>query len=160
MKTDINFQSHFAQFFLGLKIFQTKFVEKLETNTHFTFNNFFFENHVVYEITWKNTVEQDRPQVAIRCVARWIPTATTAHTGRVILTAFPLQQWLHGHTSTLRYFVRCLSCYHNHQYISITHDVYNTTQVLSFTYVITGTVVHSSLVHCSSCIPHTYQILS
>ena len=35
-------------------MFQTKFVEKIET--HFMFNNFFFffENHAVYEIMWKN----------------------------------------------------------------------------------------------------------
>jgi hypothetical protein len=29
-------------------------------NTHFVFNNFFF-NHAVYEILWKNIVELDRP---------------------------------------------------------------------------------------------------
>ena len=35
-------------------------------NTHFTFNNFFFsENLAVYEIMWKNIVEQDRPQMTI-----------------------------------------------------------------------------------------------
>ena len=28
--------------------------------------------------------------------ACWIPKATNAHTGFVILIAFPLQQWLHG----------------------------------------------------------------
>jgi len=34
---------------------QTEFVEKIET--HFMFNNtFFFENHAVYEIMWKNIV--------------------------------------------------------------------------------------------------------
>jgi len=30
------------------------------------FNNiFFFENHAVYEIIWKNMVEPDRPQITI-----------------------------------------------------------------------------------------------
>jgi hypothetical protein len=27
-------------------------------NTHFMFNNFFFENRIVYEIMWKNTEER------------------------------------------------------------------------------------------------------
>ena len=36
-------------------------------NTHFMFNNFFSENHAVYEIMWKNIVETDRPQLTI-CV--------------------------------------------------------------------------------------------
>jgi len=32
-------------------------------NTHFVLNNFFFfENLTVYEIMWKNTLDQDRPQ--------------------------------------------------------------------------------------------------
>jgi len=30
--------------------------------THFTFKNFFYKNHAVYEIIWKNMVEPDRPQ--------------------------------------------------------------------------------------------------
>jgi len=36
-------------------------------NTYFMFKNFFFpsENHAVYEITWKNMVESDRPQMTI-----------------------------------------------------------------------------------------------
>jgi hypothetical protein len=34
-------------------------------NTHFTFNNVFFENRAVYEIMWKNAVESGRPQTKI-----------------------------------------------------------------------------------------------
>jgi hypothetical protein len=35
-------------------------------DTHFVFNNnFFFQNRAVYEITWKNTLEQGRPQMKI-----------------------------------------------------------------------------------------------
>jgi len=37
--------------------------------------------------------------------------ATNTHTGYVILIAFPLQQWLHEHTSLLRLYVHCLSCF-------------------------------------------------
>jgi hypothetical protein len=28
-------------------------------NTHFMFNNFFSENHAVYEIMWKNMAERE-----------------------------------------------------------------------------------------------------
>jgi hypothetical protein len=34
-------------------------------NTHFIFNKLSSENHAVYEITWKNIVEPDRPQMTI-----------------------------------------------------------------------------------------------
>jgi hypothetical protein len=35
------------------------------------------------------------------CIARWIPKAPYVHLEDAILIAFPLQQWLHGRTSTL-----------------------------------------------------------
>ncbi len=35
-------------------------------NTHFVFNNFFFENRVFFQIIWKNIVQPDRPQMTIR----------------------------------------------------------------------------------------------
>jgi len=34
-------------------------------NTHFIFNNFFFDIRVVYEIMWKNTVYPDRTHMKI-----------------------------------------------------------------------------------------------
>jgi len=36
-------------------------------------------------------------------IACWIPKATNAHSQYVVLTAFPLQLWLHKHASVLRY---------------------------------------------------------
>ena len=42
---------------------EKKVTEKVET--HFVFYSFFFENRAVYEITWKNMVERDRPQMTI-----------------------------------------------------------------------------------------------
>jgi hypothetical protein len=33
--------------------------------THFVFNFFFLGNRAVYEIMWKNIVEQGRPQVTV-----------------------------------------------------------------------------------------------
>ena len=46
-------------------MFQTTVVEKIQTRI-FVFSNFFFffENRAIYEIMWKNTVEQDMPQIA------------------------------------------------------------------------------------------------
>jgi len=74
-------------------------------------NDFFFENHIVYEIMWKNVVEWGRPQMITwhMRIACWIPKATNAHTGRVILIALQLQQWLHERASMLRYtYTSCL----------------------------------------------------
>jgi hypothetical protein len=44
-------------------------------NRHFMFNAiFFFENHAVYEIIWKNIVESGRPQITwCMCIGCWIP---------------------------------------------------------------------------------------
>jgi hypothetical protein len=81
-----------------------------ETQNTFMFN-FFFENRAVYEIMWKNIVERGRAQMTIwrTRIACWIPKAKTAHTGCVILNAFPLQQWLHEGASMLRYrYIACL----------------------------------------------------
>jgi hypothetical protein len=82
-----------------------EFVEKIKT--HF-FNKvliFFSENHVVYEIMWKNAVDPDRLQTTTRRMrmACWIPKATKTHSEYVILIAFPLQQWLHERASVLLY---------------------------------------------------------
>jgi len=64
-----------------------------------------FENHVVYEIMWKNMVERGRPQMTIwrKRIACWIPKATDTHSTYVMLIAFPLQQWLHDCTSVTLY---------------------------------------------------------
>jgi hypothetical protein len=41
-------------------------------------------------------------------IACWIPKATNTHTVYVILIAFPMQKWLHGLTSMLRYmYITC-----------------------------------------------------
>jgi hypothetical protein len=44
---------------------ETKLVEKIKTHISYSINFFFSENHAVYEIMWKNTVEPDRPQMAV-----------------------------------------------------------------------------------------------
>jgi hypothetical protein len=51
---------------------------------------------------WKNIVEADRPQMAIRHVrfACWIPKATNTYS-EYILIAFPMKQLLHERASIL-----------------------------------------------------------
>jgi hypothetical protein len=46
-------------------MFQANVSGKIKT--HFTLNNIFPENRADYEITWKNAVEPDRPQMASKC---------------------------------------------------------------------------------------------
>jgi len=43
-------------------MFQTGAVGKIKT--HFIFNSFLPENRTVYEITWENMVQPDKPQKA------------------------------------------------------------------------------------------------
>jgi hypothetical protein len=60
---------------------------------------------------WKIIVDTDRPQMTIwrMRIACWIPEATNTRSEYVILTAFPLQQWLHERASVLRYtYIACL----------------------------------------------------
>jgi len=82
------------------------------------FNNFFyFQNRAVYEIIWKNIVQPDGPQMTIWRMrnACCIHEATNTHSEHVILTAFPLQQWLHERPSMLRYtYSACLVIFLNY----------------------------------------------
>jgi hypothetical protein len=76
-----------------------------ENHNAFFVQNIFRNSCRLYEITRKNIVETDRPQMAIRRmrIACWIPKATNTHSECVILLAFPLQKWLHERFSVLRY---------------------------------------------------------
>ena len=87
---------------------QANAIETIKTQTMCSVI-FFFENRVIYEIMWKNIVEQDRPQVIYSTrFACWIPKATNTHSEYVMLTAFTLQQWLHERSSILLY--TCFAC--------------------------------------------------
>jgi hypothetical protein len=47
-------------------MFQTKVVEKIKTGISFLVTFFFpKKNYAVREVMWKNTVDPDRPQMAI-----------------------------------------------------------------------------------------------
>jgi len=76
-------------------------------NTHFMFNNIFFENRAVYEIMCKITVQPDRHQIHIitqrRHISCWITKARNTQSEYVILTASHMQLCLHERASVLRY---------------------------------------------------------
>jgi len=74
-------------------------------NTFFIQYIFFFENHAVYEVKWKNIVEPDRPHMTIWRIhiASWMTKATNTLSEYVICIAFPLQQWLQERASMLHY---------------------------------------------------------
>jgi len=103
MKTNTYFLSDLGQFLLKWEIFQTKVVEKKHNLCPITF--FFFENRAVYEITWENIVEPNRPQMTIRRmrIVCWVSKVTNTHSEYVRLIACPQQQWLHERASLLRY---------------------------------------------------------
>ena len=88
MKTDIDFWSYLAQFFLEWEMFQIKLVKKIKKHTLCSI--FFPENRTFYEIMWNNIVEPDRPLCA------WYLRLQTKHSEYVILLAFSLQKWLQG----------------------------------------------------------------
>jgi hypothetical protein len=77
-------------------MFHTKVVEK--TKTHILCSvTFFLQNRTVYQIMWRNTAELGRTQTTIwrTSIACLIPKATNSLSEYVILTDFPLQQWLY-----------------------------------------------------------------
>jgi hypothetical protein len=61
-------------------------------NTHFVFDNFFFENRAIYEIMWENMIERDRPKMTIWGVRIlcWIIKTIDTYSQYVTLIAFPL----------------------------------------------------------------------
>jgi len=69
-----------------------------------------FKYRAVYEIKWKNIAEWGRPQMTIwhMRIACWMTKATDTQSEYVILTAFPLQQWLQDSASMFCY--ACFAC--------------------------------------------------
>jgi hypothetical protein len=82
MKTNIHSLPYLAYFFLEWETFHANVVDKIKTHILCSVTFFFFENHAVYEIMWKNTVERDRSQMTIwrMRIAWWISKATKTHT--------------------------------------------------------------------------------
>jgi hypothetical protein len=75
-----------------------------ENQNTFHIQELFFFKSYFYEITWKNIVEPDRPQMTIwrMRISCWITKATNTHSEYVMLLSFPQQQWLHKGASILR----------------------------------------------------------
>jgi hypothetical protein len=66
---------------------------------------------------WDNVEKYGRArQATVDNIIRWmriaccITKARNTHSEDVVRIAFPLQQWLHEHSSMLRLYVHCLSC--------------------------------------------------
>ena len=115
MKINVKLWSYLAEFFSDWKMFQTTVVEKIKTCILCSIA--FFENRVVYEIMWENTVEPDRPQMITEhgaCVLRAGYRRLQAHTQSLIRIAFRLVARMR---LTVTLYVKRLSCcYHQKLY--------------------------------------------
>ena len=89
-KISMTFFENFNDFF---RKFQWLFSKK---NFYVHYNFFFFENHSIYEILWKN-IQPSRARVAIWLmpIACWITKVTDTHWEYVKLIVLLLLQWLH-----------------------------------------------------------------
>jgi hypothetical protein len=65
MYTYVHLRSYLAQSFLEWEIFQTKVVQKIKLRILWLIS--FSENRAVYEVTWKNIVESEGPEMTINC---------------------------------------------------------------------------------------------
>jgi hypothetical protein len=101
--------SYLAQFFLEWEIFQTN-VEKMKM--HCMFNNLFFENCIVCDVTSKNIVGPNRQQMTIwrTRIVRCIPKDTDTHSEYVILIPFPTATMVSRTRLNVTSYVHCLSC--------------------------------------------------
>jgi len=71
--TDIHLWQYLAEFFLERNCFRTKVAGKLKTHILFSITFFFFFlPKIVPLVILKNTVEPDRPQMAIQCNALFV----------------------------------------------------------------------------------------
>jgi len=86
-------------------MFQTEVVDEIKTPILYSITFFFSKIVAFFEILLKTLVETERPQMWIRRMhfACWIPNSTNTHVKFVILTAFPVHQWLHERPPVLSY---------------------------------------------------------
>ena len=102
------FLSYLVDFFLEWEIFQNNVVEKLKTHILCSVT-FFFKSCSLWDV--ENIAERGRAQKTTwrMRIACWI-SGGYKYTllGRVIIIAFPEQQWLHERASLLRY--TCVAC--------------------------------------------------
>jgi len=91
-------------------MFHAELLDKIKRRVLISITFFFSKIVPFYGITWRNTVVSDRPQLTIwrMRIAWWIPKAKNTPSEYVLLTAFPLQRWLHERVSMLRYtYIAC-----------------------------------------------------
>jgi len=104
--------TYLTHFFLGWQMFHKNVLEEIKI--HILYSITFFRKSALYEIMWKNTEQPDTPQTTtwhVR-IACWIPMDRNARSEYVIITALPLQQWLHKRASKLCYtHIVCLVIY-------------------------------------------------
>jgi hypothetical protein len=118
MKTNLNVL-YLAHFSLEWEMLQTKAVEKIKTQILCSVTFFFFfsfENHVVYEIVWKNIVERGRLQMKIwrTRIACWIPKGTNTHTLRICNSYFSSTATMVARTGlSVKLYAHCLFFYSN-----------------------------------------------
>jgi hypothetical protein len=113
VKINIHFWSYIAEFFLECKMFQTNVAEKV--NSHILCSTLFFFFRKSYNL-WDNVEKLCGAGAGHRwqygpCAlhAGYLGLQIHTHSGYVILTAFPLQQWLHEHVWMLLYtYIACL----------------------------------------------------
>jgi len=87
MKINAYLWSYLAQLFLEWEVFQKNLYLKSKHSLCSTF----LENSDIYEITWKNIAQPDRPRFMIRRmhIACWITKATDTNWEYVISISFP-----------------------------------------------------------------------
>jgi len=92
-------------------MFQTKVVQKIKTHilcsvTFFRKSCGLWDNVEKYCTARKSTDENLIRRMSITC---WIPKTTNTRSEYVVLTAFPLQKWLHERDSLLHFtYIACL----------------------------------------------------
>jgi hypothetical protein len=81
-------------------------------NAHFLFSNFFKKSyHFLDNVeTFGRAGQATQMTIWHTCIACWIPKATNTYSEYVILTAFPLQQWLHKTRLAVKLCLHFLSC--------------------------------------------------
>jgi len=125
MKTNVHFWSHLAHFFLEWEIFEIKGVEKIKT--HILHSLSWLVHHyfvMIYRMKRNIIIISPTPKIKLwdnvqkYCGGgqhRWY-NACTLHAGHlrlqwdseyVILTAFPLQQWLHKCSLVSQLYIYC-----------------------------------------------------
>jgi hypothetical protein len=106
----MHFWSYLTQFFVEWEMFQTKVVQKAKTYILYSVMVFWklccvWDDVEKYGRTGQATDGNmaHAHYITLHHTACWIPKSTNTHSEYVILIAFLLQQWLHKHTSMLRY---------------------------------------------------------